>query len=413
MQFAKIIVLFVLALSFHVAVAQGAADGAADGTADGATSDAEPTDPVVTSPPSLGTASPGTPVDPVGSPATPGSTAAPTSSPTPRPTPQATSAPESALTGISREEAELLYVLDPPPGTENNSSNFLLAGIIAGAAIIPLGFLAGWMMNKNKSKVKEKEKSDCRNIKKLLDEKLEELKDLKAQAVEKGQEVAREKLMQSVGGTTLARLDKAEQEYNKLKDMYQKCVIEFGDGIGKTAFIFHGTEGYPEENWFPWLKEKLESKGYEVFVPKFPTPENQSLESWLQVFEEYKKYLHEDTIFIGHSIAPAFILGILERIDTSIAKCIFVAPFLEPLGEETYDQINSTFVNQNFDWEKIKDRCKEFNVYYSDNDPYVPQKASELVAEKVGAKTYLVKGAGHFNKAAGYTQFEELWARLQ
>ena len=27
-----------------------------------------------------------------------------------------------------------------------------------------------------------------------------------------------------------------------------------------NVFIFHGTEGYPEENWFPWLKEKLEAE---------------------------------------------------------------------------------------------------------------------------------------------------------
>jgi hypothetical protein len=27
-----------------------------------------------------------------------------------------------------------------------------------------------------------------------------------------------------------------------------------------NAFIFHGTEGHPQENWFPWMKEKLFKK---------------------------------------------------------------------------------------------------------------------------------------------------------
>ena len=39
-----------------------------------------------------------------------------------------------------------------------------------------------------------------------------------------------------------------------------------------NIFIIHGTEGYPEENWFPWLKKELEQKGHIVFVPQFPTP---------------------------------------------------------------------------------------------------------------------------------------------
>jgi len=25
----------------------------------------------------------------------------------------------------------------------------------------------------------------------------------------------------------------------------------------KNALIIHGTEGYPKENWFPWLKKEI------------------------------------------------------------------------------------------------------------------------------------------------------------
>ena len=30
----------------------------------------------------------------------------------------------------------------------------------------------------------------------------------------------------------------------------------------KNALILHGTQGNSGENWFPWLKKKLEEKGY-------------------------------------------------------------------------------------------------------------------------------------------------------
>src|SRR3989338_4142675 len=41
-----------------------------------------------------------------------------------------------------------------------------------------------------------------------------------------------------------------------------------------NVFIFHGTGGYPEENWFPWLKKELEELECKVIIPKFPSPEN-------------------------------------------------------------------------------------------------------------------------------------------
>jgi predicted alpha/beta hydrolase family esterase len=83
----------------------------------------------------------------------------------------------------------------------------------------------------------------------------------------------------------------------------------------KTAFIFHGTKGSPEENWFPWLKAELEKLNYNVFVPRFPTPENQSIENWLAVFKKYEKYVNQDTIFIAHSVGCPFALDILEKIN--------------------------------------------------------------------------------------------------
>jgi len=69
----------------------------------------------------------------------------------------------------------------------------------------------------------------------------------------------------------------------------------------KSAIIIHGTGGYPGENWFPWLKGKLEDEGYLVHVPRFPTPENQDPEHWFEAFEKYEEYVGIGTIIIAHS----------------------------------------------------------------------------------------------------------------
>jgi len=53
-------------------------------------------------------------------------------------------------------------------------------------------------------------------------------------------------------------------------------------------------------------------------VPEFPTPENQSLQNRLNTFQEYEKYLDENSIIVGHSLGPVFLLNILEKLDHQI-----------------------------------------------------------------------------------------------
>ncbi len=174
-------------------------------------------------------------------------------------------------------------------------------------------------------------------------------------------------------------------------------------------FLIHGAFGNPEENWFPWLKQRLEELNCKVIIPTFPTPENQSLENWNKIFAEYENQIDENTIFVGHSLASAFLLSVLERIDVVIKGSFFISGFLKLLGNETFDSINKTFVDKIFDWQKIKQNCKQFFIYHSNNDPYVPIGCANELANKLNIKPKIIKNAGHFNEKAGYLEFEELF----
>ena len=174
-------------------------------------------------------------------------------------------------------------------------------------------------------------------------------------------------------------------------------------------FLIHGAFGNPEENWFPWLKQKLEYLNYEVIIPKFPTPKNQSLENWNEIFREYENQIDENSIFVGHSLAPAFLLSVLERIDISIKSAFFVSGFFKHLGNETFDSINKTFIDKKFNWQKINQNCNQFFIYHSNNDPYVPIQCANELAEKLNTKPIIIKNAGHFNKKSGYIKFEKLF----
>jgi len=179
------------------------------------------------------------------------------------------------------------------------------------------------------------------------------------------------------------------------------------------AIIVHGAYGSPQENWFPWLKGELEKSGFEVAVPEFPTPKGQSLGNWMKVLGEYEGWFGEDLVLVGHSIGPALILRKLEMMEKPVKAAFLVAGFARQIGDERFDKINATFFGKEFDWKKIRENCGHFEVFHSDNDPYVPQKFGQELAEKLGVSLFLVKDAGHFNRAAGYLGFPLLLERIR
>ncbi len=168
--------------------------------------------------------------------------------------------------------------------------------------------------------------------------------------------------------------------------------------------ILHGTGGSPDGNWFPWLKLELETQGAKVFCPRFPTPENHSLSSWLEIFEKIKNSIEGPTVLIGHSLGCAFALKLLEFNLVEAKTCVLVCPFLSKLGLELYDELNSSFIEGDFKWELIKERCENFYCFAGSNDPYVSSEASNFVASKLGASIEVIEGGGHLNAEFGYTE---------
>jgi hypothetical protein len=181
-----------------------------------------------------------------------------------------------------------------------------------------------------------------------------------------------------------------------------------------NVFIFHGTEGYPEENWFPWLKEKLEEKGCKVFVPQFPSPPivPAKISEWFAVLKNYEQYIDENTILIGHSLGSVFTLRVLEQLKHPVRAVFLVgAPIgVKPIAN--YDR-DSSFSGFNFDWEKIKNNSKSFTVFHSDNDPFVSLGNGEKLAKELGTNLTFIPNAGHFNTPAGYITFPDLLEKVR
>lgn len=96
----------------------------------------------------------------------------------------------------------------------------------------------------------------------------------------------------------------------------------------ENYFIIHGSFGSPFENWFSWLHDFIEDYGKQVYVPDFPVGVGyQNYEKWSKLLKYYLdlRLINENTIIIGHSIAPIFIskfLSVVSTFFTNFAKKI-------------------------------------------------------------------------------------------
>lgn len=162
----------------------------------------------------------------------------------------------------------------------------------------------------------------------------------------------------------------------------------------KNAVILHGTNGYPEENWFTWLKGELEEKGYKVWLPQLPKCDKPNVDTYNKFLIQDWEYNSETTL-IGHSSGAVEILSLLENLPEGIVidKAILVAGFIDNLN---WDALNELFIHS-FDWDKIKSKCKKFVLIHSDNDPYVPLEHGNVLKKNLGADLILKEGQKHFS----------------
>jgi len=171
-----------------------------------------------------------------------------------------------------------------------------------------------------------------------------------------------------------------------------------------NAFIFHGTEGTPQENWFPWLKDELEKVGVETTVPQLPDSAHPNVNAWLTEASTFKT--GPDTILVGHSLGAVLILRMLER--GHQAKAVYLAaPFLHDLDWDVLKE--SLFFADTFDWHHIKQQCSHFEVFASKNDPYVPVEYVEEVAKGLEVTNQALDVNKHFNT----TDFPYLLERIK
>jgi len=179
-------------------------------------------------------------------------------------------------------------------------------------------------------------------------------------------------------------------------------------GSSPRALILPGTDGYPGENWFPWLAERLRDDGYSVDVPELPVEPDHTLENWFAAFDEQ---CSEDTAYrlcVSHSLGTAFALRLVERQRASFDSLISVAGCIGNVDIDRFDTINRSFVADPFQWKLLRSEIPSRVVLYSEDDPYISISHSKSIADGLGVPAVSIGAAGHVNAAAGYLSLPAL-----
>ncbi len=175
----------------------------------------------------------------------------------------------------------------------------------------------------------------------------------------------------------------------------------------KNALILHGTGADSSSNWFPWMEEKLQEKGYEVWVPDLPNTMNPNATVNTKYILDNWKF-DKDSIIIGHSSGAVLILYLLQNLpeDIVIDSAFLVSAFKDDLG---WPNLKNLF-REPLAWKKIKAHARKIILLHSDNDPYVPLEHAKYIAKKLDAELIIKEGQGHFNLEVGaeYAQFPTL-----
>jgi predicted alpha/beta hydrolase family esterase len=170
----------------------------------------------------------------------------------------------------------------------------------------------------------------------------------------------------------------------------------------KNAIIFHGTGDKPDQFWFPYIKSKLEERGYSVWLPQLPNADKPNVADWLP-FALENGTISEDTVLIGHSKGAALILHLLEKIDCQVKQAILISGYAEALPKNA-----ETKEKDELQWDTIKSHVKDIIFINSDNDPWeCTDVQGRMMFDHLGGTQIILHGEGHMGSTTHKQPYKE------
>lgn len=182
----------------------------------------------------------------------------------------------------------------------------------------------------------------------------------------------------------------------------------------KKVFMIHGFQGEPNGGWRPWLMGELAKKDIYACALAMPTPDKPDKKEWIRKISDEIGVLNEEFFLVGHSLGVPAILRYLETLSdgSKIGGVVLASGPVSEIKKDGYEKVNE-FLNTSFDFEKIKNVCKNFSVIHGDNDPNVPFSDAEYLAKNLSCDLIVIPNGKHLSGHDGVYELPQAMQALE
>ncbi|HKX72504.1 MAG TPA: alpha/beta fold hydrolase [Candidatus Saccharimonadales bacterium] len=185
----------------------------------------------------------------------------------------------------------------------------------------------------------------------------------------------------------------------------------------KRAVILHGKDGHGHAHWFPWLKSRLEAKGYEVWVPDLPRAEEPDAERWTDFLFAARDWDFNDNLVIGHSAGAVEILQLAMALPEGVRlrAGILCGAFSQALPNDPEWHDLKRMFEPALAVEGTRHKAGSLVFVHAQNDPWCPLEQAEEMASRFGGELVVLPEGQHFSTALDprFKEFPELLTILE
>lgn len=159
----------------------------------------------------------------------------------------------------------------------------------------------------------------------------------------------------------------------------------------RFVFIHGNGTTHWSQAWAGWLKNELDTLGFEMFFETMPDSILARSEYWLPFLKDHVK-VGENDVIIGYSSGAVAALRYAE--DNNIRGSILIGPCYTDLGDAMEKQ--SGYYDKPWQWDTIKANQDKIALIWGDDDPYIPQSEFEHIAAQLKPTQIKIPGGKHF-----------------